>query len=66
MKLNRNKIKLLLAEKLMMTKELCKISGISQVTLRRGYEKNISPLSAGKLAAALGVPVEEIVISEEG
>jgi len=66
MKLDKRKIKILLAEKCMMTKDLCEVSGVSHATITKGYSKEISPLSVGKLAVALGVPVEEIVLPEEG
>jgi len=49
----------------MQMKELSAASGVSQTTIRKSYEENISVAAVGKIAAALGVPVQEIIIEEE-
>ena len=54
MKLDKRRIKMLLAEKCMMTKELCEVSGISHATITKGYNKEISPLSVGKTRCGPG------------
>ena len=65
MRLNRNKIMLLLAKKQITQKKLANIAKVAYLTIEKGYEKEISPASVGKIAAALGVPVEEIILTEE-
>ena len=65
MKLNKRKIDLLRANKLMSVIALSNISGVSQTTIRKGYKENISIVAVGKIAAALEVDVEDIIIEED-
>lgn len=65
MKLNKKKIDLLRAKNCMSTTKLSNVSGVSQTTIRKGYKENISIVAVGKIATALGVSVEEIIIEED-
>ncbi len=65
MKLNKTSIDLLRAKKCLQVKDVAAAAGVSTVTIQNGYKKNIDPVCVGKLAKALGVDVEEIIIKEE-
>lgn len=65
MKLNKNAIDLLLARKRLTIREMASIAGISDRTYYRGIETEINPKQVGKLAAALGVDPEEIIVTKE-
>lgn len=65
MKLNKYAIEILRAEKGFTVSDLSKKSRVSQPTINRGFKKDITPVSAGKLAKALDMPVQDIIISEE-
>lgn len=62
MRIDSIKIKLLLAEKVMTQSDLAEKCGIARqnisVTLSRG---SCSPAKVAKIAAALGVPAQEII-----
>ncbi len=62
MTLNREKVDIILARKGVTVSALCKIAGFSR---NRFYtvmnSKKISPMTAGRVAAALGVDVTEII-----
>jgi transcriptional regulator with XRE-family HTH domain len=64
---NAKKIDLVIAEKEMLQKEVCKKAGISQQTLSaiRRSGGRASLITIGKIANALGVPVSEIIVEEE-
>lgn len=62
MKVNTNKIKLLLVENNMNQKDLAERAGISEVTLSSFMNgKNASKGSLNKLAKTFNVPVRDIV-----
>ena len=65
MKLNRNKLIILQAEKQMTVKDISQTAGVSYETIRKGYSQEISPVSIGKIAKALDVHVKDIIILEE-
>ena len=65
-RLDKWQIKVCLARKRMTRTELCRLTGISQgnmtAMLKRG---SVSPKTAGLIADALGVDVEEILVPPE-
>lgn len=64
MLLDMAKIKLYAARKVLSIDELRKLAHISNITVRRiNAGKEVYPKTAGKLAAALGVDVTEILKS---
>lgn len=65
MRLNKKKIMLLRAKRCMSASELAEKSGVCTVTIRRGFTRPVAPETAGKIAAALDVSVEEIIIEED-
>lgn len=65
MKVNIYKIKVLMAEKEIGVKQLSELAGISTPGLGGIFRKGkAATVTVGKLAKALGVPVEEITIEE--
>lgn len=61
MKINTNKVILLLAEKEMSKSELAQKSGISRQNLSTILGRgSCSPKTAGKIAKGLGIPVSEL------
>ncbi len=63
--LSIDKVKLATARKQKSFSEVLKLAHISSVTARRinaGYE--VQPKTAGKLAAALGVDVEDLLLNK--
>lgn len=65
MKLNIYKIKVIMAEKEIENKQLSEMAGISRAGLGGIFRKGkAATVTVGKLAKALGVPVEEITIEE--
>ncbi|MCQ4637701.1 helix-turn-helix transcriptional regulator [Anaerovorax odorimutans] len=62
MKLDRSKLMMMQAKKKLTLKEIAKMSGVSYETIRKSYTKEIGPVQIGKIADALDVPVEEIII----
>lgn len=65
MKVNIYKIKVLMAEKGIGNKQLSEMAGISTPGLGCIFRKGkAAPVTVGKLAKALGVPVEEITVAE--
>lgn len=65
MKLDKATVELLRAKQCVTLKALAKKAGISQSTINIGFKKDIQPLAVGKLAAALGVEPEDIIVKEE-
>ena len=66
MKIDKQKILVLLAEKGMLYKDMCIKAGISEVEFRkiRSGERNPKPATVGKIASALGVSIREIIVQE--
>ena len=66
MKIDNQKVLVLLAEKGMLYKELCSGAGISDVEFRkiRAGQRQPKPATIGKIASALGVSVKEIIVQE--
>ena len=65
MKLNVYKIKVIMAEKEIGVKQLSELAGISKAGIGGIFRKGkAATVTVGKLAKALGVPVEEIAIEE--
>ena len=63
MKLDKNKYALVCARTCKGTKDLVE-AGIPRGTLGRMFSKELRPATAGKIAAALGVDVTEILTDE--
>lgn len=62
MKLNRNKIDVAMADKKYSIVKLAELYGVSHQRMRVILNsQKVSPVTAGKLADALGVPVTEII-----
>lgn len=67
MKINIFKIKVLMAERRLTNKALVEVAGLSVAGFAAIMKKGeASPINVGKIADALGVPVEEIALPEEG
>lgn len=66
MKINKKKIDLLLAERMLTIAELADLIGVSRQMIYYVEKKSsVQPKTAGKIAAALGVPVLDIIEMEE-
>lgn len=61
MKINSNKIKLILAKKQLTYKELSNMTGLSKTTLTNLSKGSCSHITIGKLAKALEVPVQDLI-----
>ena len=61
-KLNKEAVLILSAKKCMTQKEVAQNAGISTMTMRKGFKEPISLTIIGKLARALGVEIEEIIL----
>lgn len=67
MKIDNEKLKLAMANKVYSAKDLSEKCGVAQITICRitkGAQK-ARPTTIGKIAKALGVPVEQIIELEE-
>lgn len=67
MLVNKNRILIIIANKGWKIQDLVEASGVSHHTISKilnSSEKICSPLTVGKIARALGVPVEEIIKQE--
>ena len=62
LKIDQRKLAVLRAERMWTISKLCEEANVSEPTTRRGRE--ISPMSAGKIAKALGVNVLDILSDE--
>lgn len=63
MKINTRQIELLIANQQRSYKEFCAKAGITERTLKQARNGNeIRPETAGRIAAALGVRVEDFVL----
>lgn len=66
MEISKNKIQLAMAKAGLSSSKLAEISHVSRQTISYIFHgKDCRPETAGKLASALGVPVEEILEKEE-
>ena len=65
MKLNKAAIDLLRAEQCITLGELACSAKVGKNTIYTGFTRDINPLSVGKIARALNVPVEDIIVKEE-
>ena len=66
MKLNQDQIKLEMARQRLTVNELCQKAGVSYLSFSNinAGKQNPRPVTVGKLAYALGVPVEQIIEME--
>lgn len=65
MKLNKNAVDLLRAKHCLSVHALSKKAGVGSNTIYAGYEHDIDALPIGRLAKALCVAPEDIIIQEE-
>ena len=63
MRLDKNKLELKRANKCITISQLAKKAGVSNTPIVNC--ENVNPVTAGKIAKALGVSVEEILADEE-
>lgn len=62
MELDSNKVRIAIAESRLQVCEILEKAGISQKTWLRAYRgKSIRPVTAGKIAYALSVPVQSLL-----
>lgn len=61
MKIDREKVQILRASAQMTIRSLCKVAGITEQAYRRAMSTGSRPATIGKIAAALGVSVADIV-----
>ncbi len=67
MKLNKIKLDLLQAEKGLTGAELARKAGMSRQTFSTIRQRGTcTPITAGKIAHALGVPVESLLVDRKG
>lgn len=66
MKLSKEKLDIIMAQKQMYIKEICEASGLPKETFKqaRSGARNPKPKTIGRIAAALGVDVTEIIEME--
>jgi DNA-binding Xre family transcriptional regulator len=65
MKLNKEALYYAMANAGVGQRELATSAGIGEVTITKGYSRAIRPQTAGKIAKALNVSVESIILREE-
>ena len=67
MKIDKQKMMLIFAETGMLYKDLCLKAGISEVEFRkiRAGERQPKPATIGKIAFAIGVAIQDIIVQEE-
>lgn len=66
MQLSRNRIDLLMAKQRITADELAKKYGASRSRIQTIFNSaNVTPRTVGKLAAALGVDPEDIIVKEQ-
>ena len=65
MKVNKEKIDLIRAEKKLSSGRLCKLAKMSPNTLKASYAKGVDPVIIGRIADALEVPVKAIIFKEK-
>lgn len=63
MKISKDKIDILMARKQVSIKDICEKSGLPMETFKqaRTGKRNPKPITVGRIAAALGVDVTEII-----
>ena len=66
MKISKEKLDIIMAQKQMYIKEICEASGLPKETFKqaRSGARNPKPKTIGRIAAALGVDVIEIIETE--
>ena len=64
MKIDKRKFELLRAKKVMSIKDLSEAAGVSSATICN-YTDDVNPVSLGKIARALNVEPEDIIVDEE-
>lgn len=64
MKLDRFRVELAIARSGETVKAIAHKAGVSDRTIYRGFESHIRCEKVGKIARALGVDVEEIIVKE--
>lgn len=66
MKISKEKLDIIMAQKQMYIKEICEASGLPKETFKqaRSGARNPKPKTIGRIAAALGVDVTEIIETE--
>ena len=64
MRINKDALDMIKAEQCLTNKEIVNKAGIRANTLSVGINSNLRPDTVGKIAKALGVPVEEIILKE--
>ena len=67
MRIDRNKLDMVMANRCMTSNELQKKSGVPRGTYVNivGGKRNVRPMTLGKIARALGVRAEEIMLEED-
>ncbi|MEE0741038.1 MAG: helix-turn-helix transcriptional regulator [Emergencia sp.] len=64
MKLDHAKLDIMRARKLLTTSQLAKIANVSTATIVRKNKNDVNVITIGKIAKALGVDPEEIIVKE--
>ena len=65
MKIDREKVQILRASAQMTIGSLCETAGITEQAYRRAISTGSRPVTIGKIAAALGVSVADIISSND-
>ncbi|MCI7097581.1 MAG: helix-turn-helix transcriptional regulator [Lachnospiraceae bacterium] len=66
MKINAEKLRIVMSDCQMGTKELATVTGICESTIKRAYRGGeMRSTTIGKIAAALGVPAESLILDEK-
>lgn len=64
MRVNKQTVEILMAQKCWGREELLKSADISDCTYYKSFGKGVLPKQVGKIARALGVPPEDIIVKE--
>ena len=63
---NRRRIEILMANKGMTVSDIMRVSGLARQTVRSiVHGKSVKPVTFGRFAKAMGVPVEDIIDDRE-
>lgn len=65
MRLSKENVDLARARNFLTFQQLGRLAGVSTVTIRKGYSKDIDPLSVAKVAKALNVDITEILAGDD-
>ena len=65
MKLNKSAIDLLRAKQCLSMVDISKLAKVGTNTIYAGFTRDIDPLPVGRIAKALGVDPEEIILKEQ-